>query len=97
MEEACDICAVNCVIKMKWAGRKKKKENIGGDFADHEAARGRGGVMEWEGSRSRGIPSIRETLLPATGPQGATRGDLSCCVNAVYMGHVCAEFTKAKP
>lgn len=29
MEEACDICAVNCVIKMKWAGRKKKQTSKG--------------------------------------------------------------------
>lgn len=79
---------LRCVISVLWTawlrwnglGGKKKEENIEGDFADHNAAWGHGGVMEWEGSRSRGIPSIGKTPLPATEPQRATSRGLSCCV-----------------
>lgn len=75
------VISVLWTVWLRWNGLGGKKENIEGDFADHKAARGCGGVMEWEGSRSRGIPSIRATLLPATEPQRATSWDLSCCVS----------------
>lgn len=89
------VISVLWTVWLRWNGLGGKKENIGGDFADHKAAWGRGGVMEWEGSRSRGIPSIRETLLPATEPQRAPRWDLSCCVlvhrskYCVHGSHLC--------
>lgn len=76
------VISVLWTVWLRWNGLGGKKANMEGDFADHKAAWGCGGVTEWEGSRSRGIPSIGETLLPATEPRRATSWDLSCCVSA---------------